>query len=72
MLKANLYHRNWYIRYNASQSLVDLGLTYLDLIDIVEGEDRFASEILRYRFHMRDIIEEEREEKEEGKMSTVC
>lgn len=72
VLKANLYHRNWYIRYNASQSLVDLGLTYLDLIDIVEGEDRFASEILRYRFHMRDIIEEEREEKEEGKMSTVC
>lgn len=63
-LKANLYHRNWYIRFNASQSLVDLGLTYLDLIDIVEGEDRFASEILRYRFHMRDIIEDEREEKE--------
>lgn len=61
VLKSNLYNRNWYIRFNASQSLERLGLTYLDLIDIIEGKDRFASEILRYRLNVRDIIEEEKE-----------
>lgn len=65
-LKANLYHRNWYIRFNSSQSLEKMGLTYMDLIDIVEGNDRYASEILRYRFEIRDIIDEER------KVVTVC
>ena len=66
VLKSNLYNHNWYIRFNASQSLERMGLTYLDLIDIVEGKDRFASEILRYRFNVRDIMEEEKE------MSAVC
>lgn len=65
-LKANLYHRNWYIRFNSSQALEKMGLTYIDLIDIVEGNDRYASEILRYRFDVRDMIEEER------RVSTVC
>ncbi len=72
ILKANLHHPNWYIRFNASQSLVNMGLTYLDLIDIVEGKDRFASEILRYRFNLRDLIEEERAKNEEKEMSEVC
>lgn len=54
-LKRNLYSRNWYIRYNASQSLERLGLTYLDLIDVMEGQDRYAMEILRYRFDIQDI-----------------
>lgn len=59
-LKGNLYHQNWYIRFNSSQSLEKMGLTYMDLIDIVEGNDRYASEILRYRFDIRDMIDEER------------
>lgn len=61
ILKANLYHRNWYIRFNASQSLERIGLTYLDLINVLEGNDRYASEILRYRFDIRDILAEEKE-----------
>ncbi len=61
VLKANLHHRNWYIRFNSSQSLEKMGLTYLDLIDILEGEDRYASEILRYRFDIRNLISEEQE-----------
>ena len=65
-LKANLYHPNWYIRFNSSQSLEKMGLTYMDLIDIVEGNDRYASEILRYRFDIRDMIDEER------RAVTVC
>lgn len=59
-LKANLYHSNWYIRFNSSQALEKLGLTYIDLIDIVEGRDRYASEILRYRFDVRNMMDEER------------
>lgn len=65
-LKANLYHRNWYIRFNASLALEKLGLTYMDLIDIIEGHDRYASEILRYRFDIRDMIDDER------RSHTVC
>lgn len=65
-LKANLYHHNWYIRFNASLALEKMGLTYMDLIDIVEGNDRYASEILRYRFDVRDMIDEER------RLTTVC
>lgn len=61
VLQANLYNRNWFIRFNSSGSLERLGMTYTDLIDIVEGDDRYASEILRYRFDVRDIIEEEKE-----------
>lgn len=34
-LKRNLYSRNWYIRFNASKSLERMGLTYLDLIDVM-------------------------------------
>lgn len=59
-LKTNLYNQNWYVRFNSSLALEKLGLTYIDLIDIVEGNDRYASEILRYRFDVRDIKDEER------------
>lgn len=62
ILKNNLYDKNWYIRYNSSSSLEKLGLTYVDLIDIIEGKDRYASEILRYRFEIRNVIAEETEE----------
>ena len=32
---------NWFIRYNATESLEYLGLEYQDLIDIFDGNDRF-------------------------------
>lgn len=57
LLKRNLYSKNWYIRFNSSQSLERLGLTYLDLIDVMEGKDRYATEILRYRFDIKNITE---------------
>ncbi len=62
ILKSNLYHRNWHIRFNSAQSLERLGLTYLDLIDVLEGHDRYASEILRYHFDVRDMIRAEKED----------
>lgn len=61
-LRRNLYNRNWYVRFNASQSLEKMGFTYFDLIDIIEGNDRYASEILRYRFDQRELWEKERKE----------
>lgn len=65
VLKRNLYHPNWYIRFNASKSLEQLGFGYRDLIDVIEGNDRYASEILRYRFDMHAL-------EEKGKEAAVC
>ena len=65
VLKRNLYHPNWYIRFNASKSLEQLGFGYRDLIDVIEGNDRYASEILRYRFDMRAL-------EQKGKEAAVC
>ena len=57
VLKGALSSRNWYVRYNAAQSLGALGLDYTDLIDIFEGDDRYAEEMLRYRFDQNKLKE---------------
>lgn len=49
LLKNNLYSHNWYIRFNSAESLERLGITYAELSDILDGDDRYAAEILRYR-----------------------
>lgn len=48
ILKNNLYSRNWYIRLNSALSLKNLGITYSQLSDIIDGNDRYAAEIIRY------------------------
>lgn len=48
-LKTALCDTNWYIRYNASDSLLKLNVPYEELTDILDGHDRFAREILQYR-----------------------
>ncbi len=48
ILKNNLYSRNWYVRLNAAISLENLGLSYAELTDVIDGNDRYAAEILRY------------------------
>ncbi|MGN0791993.1 MAG: HEAT repeat domain-containing protein [Christensenellales bacterium] len=58
-LKALLHSKNWYVRYNASQSLDCLGFDYTDLIDIFEGDDRYAGEIMRYRLDQKKMKEKE-------------
>lgn len=58
LLKKNLTSKNWHIRYNSSVSLERLGQGYIDLIDVLEGNDRYAKEILRYRFDIREISKE--------------
>lgn len=59
VLKGLLSDRNWYVRYNAAESLERLGLDYDDLIDIFEGGDRYASEMLRYRFDRKKLKRKE-------------
>ena len=50
---------NWFVRYNATESLESLGLEYQDLIDIFDGRDRFAREMLQYQFDQRYILDRE-------------
>lgn len=64
LLKNNLYSPSWYIRFNSSESLEKLGLTYSDLSDVIDGNDRYAAEIIRYRF--------EHSNNEEGRTASVC
>lgn len=53
LLKRNLYSFNWYIRFNSAESLKRLGVKYTELIDILEGNDRYAAEIVRYRIQYK-------------------
>ena len=57
VLKKNLGSRNWYVRLNASQALEYLGMEYADFIDIFEGNDRYAGEMMRYRFDRKKLSE---------------
>ena len=59
LLKDLLCDKNWYVRYNASDSLERLGVTYEDMIDVFEGGNRYASEMLRYRFDRKKLTEKE-------------
>ncbi len=54
LLKNNLYSRNWYIRSNSAESLNRLGISYIELADILDGDDRYAAEILRYILNRND------------------
>ena len=59
ILKDLLCDRNWYVRYNAADSLERLGVKYEEMIDVFEGGDRYASEMLRYRFDRKKLKEKE-------------
>lgn len=48
LLRGNLHHENWYIRLNAARSLVRLGVSYAQMADLIDGNDRYAAEILGY------------------------
>lgn len=50
VLKKALSASVWYVRYNAALSLEMLGLCYSDLLDVIGGNDRYAREMVLYRF----------------------
>ena len=55
ILKKALGHANWYVRYNAAQSLDRFGLSYSELVDIMNGNDRYAREMIAYRIEARKL-----------------
>lgn len=52
-LKGALSVPTWQVRYNAAESLARLGVSYMDLIDVLDGNDRYAREILQYQLDMQ-------------------
>lgn len=52
-LKRALHVANWYVRYNAAESLARLGIGYMDLIEVIDGNDRYAREILQFQLDMQ-------------------
>lgn len=48
LLKKALTHHNWYVRKNAALSLINLKVEENELIDIYNGTDRYAKDILNY------------------------
>ena len=62
ILSQHIHHPNWYIRYNATESIEMLGIEYQDLVDIFDGGDRYAREMLQYQFDQRYILEKEVDE----------
>lgn len=59
ILRAQINSPNWFVRYNATESLEHLGVEYQDLIDIFDGSDRFARDMLQYQFDQRYILDKE-------------
>lgn len=58
-LKAALRSENWYVRYSAAASLDAHHIDYASLIDIVQGGDRYASEMMTYRLETRKLQKKE-------------
>ena len=59
LLRENLRSPNWYIRYNAAESLNALGVDYGEFVDIFDGKDRFSREILQFQFDRRYVKNKE-------------
>lgn len=73
VLKDALKSTNWYVRYNAAHSLEMLGLHYDDLLDVINGSDRYAREMILYHFSHRQLSEEQkrREAVHDGRIQNV-
>lgn len=63
VLMQALHSSNWYIRSNAGATLESFGLTYADMAEVFEGNDRYAREILQYWMDYRSV--------KEGEVSTL-
>jgi len=55
-LKAALHDSNWYLRYNAATSLVNLNVDIRNIRDVLGGKDRYAKEILTYMISQHYLI----------------
>lgn len=58
ILQNNLSSSNWYVRLNSAVSCEKLGYSYTDLINVFDGHDRYAREMIRYRLDRREAEKE--------------
>ncbi len=58
LMKA-VHSYNWYVRYNAAESIQGHHLEYSDLLSVVSGSDRFAREMVMYRLNEQRLEEGE-------------
>jgi len=54
ILVKNLSNSNWYVRQNSAISCEKLGYSYYDLINVFDGDDRYAREMMRYYLDKRN------------------
>lgn len=50
VLKQALHDSEWYVRVNASKSLLALKVPMQQLVEILEGDDRYAREMITYQY----------------------
>ena len=53
ILREKIHSPHWFVRYNAAESLETLGVRYDELVDVFDGTDRFAREMMQYQFDQR-------------------
>lgn len=58
ILVKNLSNSNWHVRQNSAVSCEKLGYTYHDLINVFDGDDRYAREMMRYHLDKRNAEQE--------------
>ncbi len=58
-----IHSSNWYVRFNAAESLQAHGLGYEELLEVVGGQDRYAREMMMYRLDRQHLEEEDTMEK---------
>ena len=51
VLKEGLSDPNWYVRFNACESLIELKVNLMNLKEIILGDDKYARDILLYRIN---------------------
>ena len=61
-LKTALKSQNWYTRTNAAKSLSELDVSYVEMIDIWNGSDRYAREMAQYYRELRRVRELEKQD----------
>lgn len=55
ILVKNLSSSNWHVRQNSAITCEKLGYSYYDLIDVFDGDDRYAREMMRYHLEKRNV-----------------
>ena len=63
---------NWYVRDNASDALVKIASGNPMLQDVLVGEDRYASDMLRYKLDNLRMLQEAAIEEKESDTDDGC